>query len=324
MARVTHKQIAEATGLTRAAVSMALSGKRGVSDATRKRVREAAERLGYHPDPALRVLSDLRWEKPAAHTVAFAIYTRTRDQPAFLERVLAGFRNECDRRQMILECYAEVDFRNPERLEQVLRARGTDGVLIGFEGREAQWTPRPEFRDFAVIGTGSMPTGLSFHQVRLNHFQMIEQAWSRIVALGHRRIGFIHVAGEPPSEVDRRRLAFYHMVQEVETAVKDRIPAFRHPLNRRGNLGAWLDRYEPDALLTVPIAGSILDAASERDLPVFSLSEGGKVCPGMNIDPTEIGVAAFGLLEGLFRQGNRGPSTNPQALLINGRWFDHA
>jgi len=221
MARVTLKQIAEVTGLTRPAVSMALNGKPGVSEATRQSVLAVAERLGYRPDPALRVLSDLRWEKPAAHTVAFAIYTRTRDRPTFLTRVLDGFEKECERRQIMVERYAETDYRNPDRLVQVLRARGTDGVLIGFEGRKAEWRPRPDFSEFAVVGTGSMPPGLHYHQVRLNHFRMIEEAWEKIVRLGYHRIGFIHIAGDPPSEVDRRRLAFHYLVQEVETARED-------------------------------------------------------------------------------------------------------
>lgn len=47
MARVTLAVIAEATGLSKFAVSRALSGKSGVSEATRRRVLAVAEELGY-------------------------------------------------------------------------------------------------------------------------------------------------------------------------------------------------------------------------------------------------------------------------------------
>lgn len=47
MRRVTLKQIAEATHLSKFAVSRALAGKSGVSDETRKRVAEIASQLGY-------------------------------------------------------------------------------------------------------------------------------------------------------------------------------------------------------------------------------------------------------------------------------------
>jgi LacI family transcriptional regulator len=52
MSRVTLRIIAEETGLSKFAVSRALSGKSGVSEATRARVSEAAARLGYRAQPA--------------------------------------------------------------------------------------------------------------------------------------------------------------------------------------------------------------------------------------------------------------------------------
>ena len=47
MTKVTLRVLAEETGLSKFAVSRALAGKSGVSDATRTRVLEAAQRLGY-------------------------------------------------------------------------------------------------------------------------------------------------------------------------------------------------------------------------------------------------------------------------------------
>lgn len=47
MSKITLRIIAEATGLSKYAVSRALAGKSGVSAATRLKVAEAAERLGY-------------------------------------------------------------------------------------------------------------------------------------------------------------------------------------------------------------------------------------------------------------------------------------
>ena len=47
MARVTLSVIAQATGLSKFAVSRALSGKSGVSEATRRRVLSVAQELGY-------------------------------------------------------------------------------------------------------------------------------------------------------------------------------------------------------------------------------------------------------------------------------------
>ncbi len=56
MSKVTLRVIAEETGLSKYAVSRALSGKSGVSDATRVRVIETAERLGYKSGTSARQL----------------------------------------------------------------------------------------------------------------------------------------------------------------------------------------------------------------------------------------------------------------------------
>lgn len=53
MSKVTIQSIADACGLSKFAVSRALSGKEGVSEATRARVTEAATRLGYSRPTAM-------------------------------------------------------------------------------------------------------------------------------------------------------------------------------------------------------------------------------------------------------------------------------
>ncbi|HIS71558.1 MAG TPA: LacI family DNA-binding transcriptional regulator [Candidatus Scatomorpha pullicola] len=55
--RVTMKDVAKAAGVTTAAVSYAISGKRPISDETRKRVEQAIKELGYAPNMAARTLS---------------------------------------------------------------------------------------------------------------------------------------------------------------------------------------------------------------------------------------------------------------------------
>src|ERR671922_1772470 len=54
--RTTIRELAEYTGLSPAAVSYALRGKR-VTAETERRVREAAEELGYEADPIARTLA---------------------------------------------------------------------------------------------------------------------------------------------------------------------------------------------------------------------------------------------------------------------------
>lgn len=89
--RPTLADVAEAVGLSSAAVSYALRGERG-SDDTMERVREAADRLGYQADPIARALASGRsssvgvlcatmrdpWQRSLAADLARALRTRGR------------------------------------------------------------------------------------------------------------------------------------------------------------------------------------------------------------------------------------------------------
>ncbi len=58
--RPTIADIARAAGVSKGAVSFALNGRPGVSEATRRRILAIAEELGWHPSSAARALSDGR------------------------------------------------------------------------------------------------------------------------------------------------------------------------------------------------------------------------------------------------------------------------
>src|SRR5689334_5762179 len=60
MRRTTIADIARAAGVSKGAVSYALNGRPGVSDATRRRILKIAAEVGWHPSSAARALSDGR------------------------------------------------------------------------------------------------------------------------------------------------------------------------------------------------------------------------------------------------------------------------
>ena len=58
-----QKQMASDLGLSMQSISLALRDQRGVSEATRARVKAHAASLGYQPDAGLRALADYRTER---------------------------------------------------------------------------------------------------------------------------------------------------------------------------------------------------------------------------------------------------------------------
>ena len=66
MSRITQKSLATALGLSHSTVSLALRGDERISQATRLRIREAAQRMGYRPHLAGRALVSRR-----THAIGF-------------------------------------------------------------------------------------------------------------------------------------------------------------------------------------------------------------------------------------------------------------
>src|ERR1051325_9261392 len=72
----TMQRIADAAGVSRMTVSLALRNHPRISAATRERIRQVAERLGYHPDPEVsKLMAYLRRAKPAKHARVLGLFT---------------------------------------------------------------------------------------------------------------------------------------------------------------------------------------------------------------------------------------------------------
>jgi LacI family transcriptional regulator len=85
MAKVTMQNIADQLGLSRFAVSRALNGGEGVSEDTRRRVLEVAERLGYIQPGAVRNKDSFR-----TRNILFMVGEEKFTEQAFWPHVIAG------------------------------------------------------------------------------------------------------------------------------------------------------------------------------------------------------------------------------------------
>ncbi|MFF4367884.1 LacI family DNA-binding transcriptional regulator [Streptomyces sp. NPDC001594] len=85
--RPTIKDIARQAGVSESAVSFALNGKPGVSDATRARIRAVAQELGWQPNSAARALSG---ERSGAVGLVLARPAHTLGSESFFLRLVSG------------------------------------------------------------------------------------------------------------------------------------------------------------------------------------------------------------------------------------------
>jgi len=247
---VTMRDVAEATGLSLGTISLTLNGKAGVSEATRQRVLDAVERMGYVRSPIgaitnrkasglygtllpistgwlfKRVSSGISLAAEVCDLPVFVHHTQLR--PHFEARMLQIFTHLRMNGLLITAVPGDHNARSFERLSDAgwkmvqleRRAKGIRGPFIGSDNHAAA-----------------------------------RAMTQRLIAKGHRRIGVVHDqdrAGRSLSPADDERRAGYRAAMEAAGLAVD--PGWSMTCDPADPEGAaplaWLKSGQrPDALL---------------------------------------------------------------------------
>lgn len=323
MKRVTLKAVAEVARVHPATVSRALQGLPGVSEEVRVRVKREADRLGYRPDPALRALVDMRWDRSGKRRAPNLCYLleNARALSQTHRGYLRGIRAASLRLGYGMDLLLESDYPREGSLDRVLKNRGTQLLLFSQGTANAEWVPKISLSEFAVVVVGSQPAPLRFHQVRPNFYQGIELAWIELTAMGFKKVGFAHVASHLQVEVDERRRAFWHMLRARDTGDAERCSTADLDVTAATDdqIRSWYRQWQPQAIIgTIPLVHHRLSQAG-IDCPYFSVSALGDA-PGAWCAPEAVGSAAVHLGDSLYREGDRGPCAQARVLLIAYLW----
>ena len=201
----TIRQIAEHCGVSVSTVSKALNGAEDVSQATVRRIRQAADEMGYMPNAAARALKTRR---SFSFGVLFAAASEQGLTHEFFSRILNSFKTRAGELGYDI-CFIS-DHLGKRRIgyAEHARYRNVDGVLI------VVGTDRDEDSVRELAGAGipivcidSVYSGCG--SVLSDNDQGMTALLEHVIALGHRRIAFIH--GEN-SFVTRSRVAAFRRV----------------------------------------------------------------------------------------------------------------
>jgi DNA-binding LacI/PurR family transcriptional regulator len=180
--RRTLQDVATAAGLSLAATSYALRGKRG-SPATIQRVRELAEELGYTVDPIARALASGR-------TGSVGVSGSLRD---LWQQDLSVLLTRALRRRGTYATIADADAdpRQERLIVEQFAAQRVDGALVSPVDPSADYWKLlgPEV---AVVAIGDALTGRpESGSVLFDNRYGVHTALAHLAGLGHRRIGLL-------------------------------------------------------------------------------------------------------------------------------------
>src|SRR5215218_10986918 len=195
--RTTIRELAEYTGLSPAAVSYALRGMH-VSAETERRVREAAEELGYEADPIARALA-------GGATAVVGLLVGSLSDFWNQELVRAVQRELYDSALSTLVADADGEPARELELAQRLVDQRIDGlVVVPIGPASGGWASIARQVSTVTVGDalpGVAPAG----EVVFDNERGVEQSLQHLSGLGHRRVTVLSWAVEtsPDREAER-------------------------------------------------------------------------------------------------------------------------
>jgi DNA-binding LacI/PurR family transcriptional regulator len=324
------REVAAAVRLSRSAVSLALQGHPSIPGATRERVLAAARRLGYRKNPLVAALMSVRRTRALGGATCSSLGFLTSNvapdswrRSGPIRRFHAAARSRAAALGFSLDEFSlSESAMRPERLGDLLKARGIHGLLVAPLPGE-QTTLGFDLTEFAAVGLG-----LSVHQpiidrVADDHYYGAQLAWARSVALGYRRIGLALAAGVSRRLEDRWWAGY--LVAQQQFAPAARVPVLM-PETRDEIpplLNAWIARHRVDAVIFA-LRDEALMARAPANVGLVSLSvndTSGRVA-GIRQSERQVGEEAIERLVAKLHRWKLGAAESPILHFVRGEWSD--
>jgi len=192
--RPTLADVAARAGVSTALVSTVMRDVPGASAATRQRILQAAEDIGYRPDARARLL---RSNRSRLIGVTFGV------QHAFHGDLVSGLYQAADAQGYEIALSAVTPRRDERRaVGSLLQDRCEAMILLGSESRVGYLAELAGRCPVVVVARAVNDRAVDV--VRTADDEGLRQAVDHLVALGHRRIAHID-GGRAPGAAQRRR-----------------------------------------------------------------------------------------------------------------------
>jgi LacI family transcriptional regulator len=325
----SKQAIAQACGVNLATVSLALNNHARVAERTRLRIQEVARRLGYVPNHAARQLARSRFQRQGRSVERVGLVLFDGGEP--LRGVYMAFLTGVEQRVSALGgmlVFVRETAKSPRgRFSGFARSEVVDGLaLLGVADDKALRQAKKAGLPMVVIGDNH--SSKPVHQVCVDYRAMGRMAVQHLLALGHRRIGFIadrlfHIYQREIAEGAQAAMAEAGLVlqlevwnigktpDEIQPALRDPIDSFRASgttavlVGEPGRAGVFIDR----------LAQKGLRVPDDISVVACELSDAKPDSPGMTcVDASMEEVGAIGV--DLLREVARTPNGPARSILV--------
>ncbi|MGD0165673.1 MAG: LacI family DNA-binding transcriptional regulator [Gaiellaceae bacterium] len=237
--RVTISDIAKRAGVSKGAVSLALNGRPGVSDETRKRIEAIVKELGWSPNRAARSLSAAR---AAACGLVLARPARMLALEPFFVELIAGIESELSERSIALTIQLVHDLDEEIAVYRRWWAESrVDGVLmVDLRSDDPRVDELSRLGLPAIVIGGPLESG-SLATVWHDEAPIVIEVVRYLAALGHKKIArvaglgeFVHTTARTAAFLDiTNELGLAAEIEETDFAPESGARATRKLLSQR-------------------------------------------------------------------------------------------
>jgi len=328
---VTLKDLAKECGVSPTTASLALRDHPRISDATKEKVREAAERLGYRRHPMLSALmANLNQSRSSTAAVPLAaLYTHseaTIDGNYYHRKVWEGMEHRAQELGFKLErFFFDQKKMSGKRMSQILVTRGIHGVVIP----AFQWAGGHlsiDWDEFCVINVGYSMLRPNMHRVCPDQYRGIRMVLHELRHLGYTRPGLVLNAKSDVRTLHLWSSGFYGS----EYGLKRRgvVPVLEAEAINEQVLLQWYKKHKPDVIISSdldivgPLNATGLNFPEDVGLSSLHLRDTGTAIAGIDQNEELVGAAAIEQLVQLLYYNERGLPEFPRVQQIPSIWRD--
>lgn len=250
------QDIADACGVSRNTVSRALRNADGLSETTVKRVRKAAEDMGYIPDPELAKLMTRLRERDKREIRAEVAYIYLNhpngDRPPHWSFVKPAAELLEQKGYRLTPYFMhEEDGIPSEKLVNILQARGVEGILLGAMRPDIRRVELP-WDSFCAVALGRVLEWPVLPQVDADSYQAVTHCFRYLEESGCKRIGAIVSTGYDAQIRHSLRGGFMQASSRMMGGVPIPILDFCDPHWRKASLEemqGWIAEYQVDGII---------------------------------------------------------------------------
>ena len=331
---ISMQAVANLAGVHRTTVSLVLRRHPRISVATRNRVMDAVNKLGYRINPLISALMQAhRRMRPLTNVSKIAWVTAWPTRygwrppensiPDFMPGAVAraeelGYK--------IDHFWLAEPGMTPRRMSRILYARNITGVVLG---RLPPGLSRIELQsdDFAMVSIGVSLESPRISHVAENHFHSCKLAVQTCLARGYRRIG-LALPHRLYERVQEKFLGAF-LVEQSRLPTARQIPPMITEAPDERIFRRWMKRHAPDVVICPNVAVVLpwmnrLGHRVPQDVGLAGLAveQRDGAHAGIWCDPAIIGSMAVELVVSALQRNERGLPAHEQEILYRPNWVE--